>query len=532
MDSKENASRHFNSLVRATKPTERRCRSVGAAPAIDETPGEGLEVCCLPILSSVFPRLFTFTVNEIRSFFPVDVSERAVCQLLNNLSLRLGDLAETPIEHLFTQSQIRTRPFIALEDETYFIPVVGLLNSFFVETVETQLRPNSRLWEMYLARRSKFLETTLGELLKKNSFSEAFVETNLKWFDPDTNKTYETDALLILGPTALVFEAKSARVSDSARRGSADRLQKDFGALVDHASEQTQRLAELLEAKDDSLTMFRKGGDSISIECSGIRNAACISITLDWLPAFTLCWQTLADAGLVNRERRPVVSMSLSDLMVALEVLATPSIRLHYFWRRSQCERFLNYLGDEEDLLVYYLSNGFLPLIDNENKQPKLLWGNSDHLRKYYMAHWLNPKTRVPRPRRLLTPWWTSILSRVETLKHPDKWKIACFLLDIEYAAQKTIEKKFTKILPLVRQQKCVEDAIVFQTTSVVSPAGIILFAYGDISIDERNDAATNLAQQVHSDGIENAVVIGRCVNLMNEPYDFLSYSPSRQSNT
>lgn len=47
--------------------------------------------------------------------------------------------------------------------------------------------------------------------------------------------------------------------------------------------------------------------------------------------------------------------MTIGELLLAIDVLREPAVRLHYFWQRAECEAKADYLGDEEDLLVYYL---------------------------------------------------------------------------------------------------------------------------------------------------------------------------------
>lgn len=52
-------------------------------------------------------------------------------------------------------------------------------------------------------------------------------------------------------------------------------------------------------------------------------------------------------------------SLSLFDLLVVLEILDHPSDVLHYLSRRSELERSRFLVGDELDLLGFYLQTGF-----------------------------------------------------------------------------------------------------------------------------------------------------------------------------
>ncbi|MDA4133579.1 MAG: hypothetical protein OK454_10735, partial [Thaumarchaeota archaeon] len=153
-----------------------------------------------------------------------------------------------------------------------------------------------------------------------------------------------------------------------------------------------------------------------------------MSVTLDWFPAPTLCWRQLLKGKLMKEPGRPAINLSLADLLVVLEVLDRPAILLHYLWRRIEWEEGVDYLADEEDLLVYYLGQGLVIPEEVRGGAPMHLYGNSNELHRHYLAAWIEPDTTTPPPRRILTNWWSSIIRRVETRPSLDKWDIACVL--------------------------------------------------------------------------------------------------------
>ena len=217
-----------------------------------------------------------------------------------------------------------------------------------------------------------------------------------------------------------------------------------------------------------------------------------MSLSLDYLPAHTLCWKTLYDAGLVDARSRPTVSMNLAELIVATEVLAEPAITLHYFWRRSEYETHAVYFGDEEDLLVFYLSNGFAEIIATSKAGPAkhmLSGGNSERLRRYYMAVWHGDAAEVPPPRRILTPRWLKIVKRLQTRRRPEKWDIASALLDVSFVNQKATEQRLTGLLEHVRtrRKRATRDACFVLPPSTESHCGIIFFASQGIPSEERS---------------------------------------------
>ncbi len=255
--------------------------------------------------------------------FPGAIEQSTLDALLKTLSHRFGDLKSFPFEHLATQSPIRLKPLIALGDHTYFVPIVGLFNSFFLEIAEALLKPHDRLWNRYLDRRANYLEETLSRRFG-GAFPQGVVERNISWDDPQSGQRFETDLVVVLGSIALVIEAKSNRVSDSARRGGESRLKRDFERLVDEPATQSSRFASRLEDATEDFDVELRSGKTVRLPASNIRCAVCVSVTLDWLPAYTLCWSALVKAGLVDPKRRPVVSLSLADLIVVLDALESP----------------------------------------------------------------------------------------------------------------------------------------------------------------------------------------------------------------
>ncbi len=471
---------------------------------------------------------FTFTTDELSGLLPPPAEPGAVAKLLGEISLGFGDLAGTPFGHLLTQSSIRCRPFIALGDETHFIPIPGLLGSFCVEILEGLIRKTPRLWERYLDRRSTFLEEKTHTLMRE-AFPEAAVERNLQWTDAATGKTFENDTLVVVGPVALICESKSSRVSDSARRGGPERLKRDFGNLVDAASEQASRTADLLERATGDVAFTRRDGTVVTVEASAIRRGVCVSITLDALPTVSLSWKMLLDAGLVSPSNRPAMSLPLADLIVVVETLAEPAIRLHYFWRRSEFEHRVEYIGDEEDLLVYYLSNGFGPLLAaaGTTDAPVSLWGNSEELHRYYMAKWHDPNRKVPPPRRHLRGWWLAVVRRVQRRTHAEKWDIACCLLDVPYEDQLELEQRFSGLVHSVRRRgrRAPTDAVIFRVPPADSGRAIVLFAYCELAYAERDGRISALINQarVQLDATQVAVLC-RDVGSDIEPYSAIAY--------
>src|SRR5262249_4045182 len=151
---------------------------------------------------------------------------------------------------------------------------------------------------------------------------------------------------------------------------------------------------------------------SYELDLTNIRQAVCVSVTLDWFPTLTLCWRQLLKGRLMKEPGCPAINLSLADLLVVLEVLNRPAILLHYLWRRIEWEEEVEYIADEKDLLVYYLGQGLVIPEEVRGGAAIHLYGNSNDLHRHYLAASIEPDTTTPPPRRILTDWWASIIRR------------------------------------------------------------------------------------------------------------------------
>jgi hypothetical protein len=485
----------------------------------------GLKLLLISFFHQFLASVFTFTVEECLGLIPAGGDRHRVKRVLDSLSLPFGGLSDVPCEHVFMQSPIRAKPFIQIEGGAYFVPVVGLLHSHFVEMVESLILENFALKRAYHKRRSVYLETSITQAIR-SAFPNCRVYSGTKWTDPGDGENYENDCFVVVGPVAVVFEAKSERINDSARRGARNTLKNQYKSLVQEPAMQATRFARLIESGQGVRSFATAAGGEYQLDLSPIRRAVSVSVTLDWFPATGMCWRQLLSAGLVTDQERPTLHVSLADLRVICEVLARPATLLHYFWRRSEWEENVDYLGDEEDLLVYYLSEGLGitgPLRDQS--AAITLYGRSEELHRYYMADWAGEGAEVPRPKRILTKWWEAVLDRVDARTHSQKWDVACILLDFSYSRQESFEARFQETIAAVRRERGEHDSVIFSAGDSESHAAVVGFAYRRLGREERVARAVNLAVQARSKyGATQVVVVGRDVDRRDEPYSFLGY--------
>ncbi len=104
-----------------------------------------------------------------------------------------------------------------------------------------------------------------------------------------------------------------------------------------------------------------------------------------------------------------------ADIEIIFEVLGEGCEKLHYLVRRAEFERNFDYIGDEIDLLAFYLDTGFNIEEDEFKQQSISLFGMSKIFDPFFMKEL--PEKETPKPRRKSTKWWRSILHHIETKK-------------------------------------------------------------------------------------------------------------------
>ena len=151
------------------------------------------------------------------------------------------------------------------------------------------------------------------------------------------------------------------------------------------------------------------------------------------------------EAGFIAHGEELAPTIALADLEIIFDVLRSPAERLHYLTRRAEFERRADYVGDELDLLAFYLDRGFsIGEMEFDGTQLQL-WGMSRALDPYFMQQWGGPKSKraVKKPARRLTPWWRAMLERLDRKQSPGWLTMSMRLLDVAYEDQEKFERGF-----------------------------------------------------------------------------------------
>lgn len=163
------------------------------------------------------PGALSFNLKEIESVSDGNARQELIKHVFDQWSFSFGDLQDTTVEHLYLANPVWDRPFIKLGEDQYFWPCPGSSMSFGFEMFERLITSDARLLKAYESARASVLEAELTKLLTRY-FPAGRILGGLKWVRLDDGRRYENDAVVLIDRCALLFEAKSGKVSAAARR--------------------------------------------------------------------------------------------------------------------------------------------------------------------------------------------------------------------------------------------------------------------------------------------------------------------------
>ncbi len=464
--------------------------------------------------------VFSFTLDELAAAYPGKVDQEALRRVLDKWVYEFGGLSTWNPEHFFLGNPIWTRPIIRVAPDSYFWPLLGLFYSFCLEMMESVIEHDRELWAWYEKRRGAYLEESVEKLFQ-GEFPTAKVFRGSLWRDPATNQQFENDILVLVDTHAIVVEAKAGKIPEKARRGADLSLQRAISDLLVEPSRQSQRFADYLINNPGEHNLPTKDGTVNSFDTSTVTRTVRLGVTLDFFGHLSSRWPELRDAGLIPSDVLMAPNLALADLELVFDLLTTSSEKLHYLVRRAQFEENAIYMGDEMDLLSFYLDTGFNIGETEYKREVLMLSGMSKSLDAYFMQQ------SRPKPQRKMTPLWRRLLNHVES-RRVQRWtEITHLLLNVDVAGQREFERALPKIkaaAALHWKDPRYDNIAVLHSGPAQRRGAIVAISYRSISTEERNRLIHSEASKVAAEApCDRVLVFGFNVDSPSDPYSVLA---------
>jgi len=454
---------------------------------------------------------FIFSVSSIASSLQID--ENHINGFFSKLSLTFGDLAQENPEYFFLDNPIWAKPFIRVQDGSYFCMLPIIFTNFGFRIIE-QLLKDAKAGVDCSDRRSEFLENEITSLFK-TAFPQAKYIPNFVWDE------YETDLLLKFESTLIIVEAKSGSISIPALRGAPKRTRQHIKELIIEPAKQSFRLEQKVLAAQSNPVENSSFIKQLPFDITDIKNILRLSVTLEDFAGIQANLSLLKD-DLIDPAFVPIPTIMLADLIVIMDILQTPAEKIHYLLRRNELEHYqMKFYGSEIDILGLYIENGLNIAGVQDKEMGMLLMGMTEFIDEYYVA--LDNNIVRKKPKLKQTIWWHDILLRLET-KRPQYWLDASIMLlnypiDEQYKAERAFRKIKKYVQKNWRNPKHMNSVII--TPHNNRQDALALVALKKRNWQHRLDLIKNIAGNV----LEDTPHVKRClalgVNIDSEDYPY-----------
>lgn len=465
--------------------------------------------------------IYSFSLSDLLNYYPGEIDSNVLKNLIDSWSYEYGALKDYPTEYIFLDNPIWKKPLIKLENNKYCWPILGLFLHICIELMESIFINNENLKKKYEHIRSKYLENAIESLFKQG-FPEAKIYKNYFWKN-ESNKSFENDILVLFESFAIVIEARSGKISQKARRGADQTLERDIKKLLVKPSNQSYNFAANL--KSNSKIEILVNNQKVIIDASKIKKVIRLSVTLDLFGPLGSKLPDLYEAGFIKDKSHLSPSMTLADLELLIDLLETYSEKIHYLIFREQFEKESKYNADELDLLVFYMQTCFSFKKEELENLILNIYGSSLLLDNYYLGKYefkgKNKGRNVPKPRPRRTLWWHDVLLELENRK-TDNWiDLGFILLNTPYEAQINFGKNLKQYMKSIKKSQNMSD---LKSFSVVNPRNelIIGFVYRRLDKNNRNIMDNIIKRIMKEENLNKALIIGISAERSKYPYNFM----------
>lgn len=281
-----------------------------------------------------------------------------IVDVLFELSIPFGGLRDANPQHIYLNNPIWRKPYIRVDDDQLFAAIPQLIFSFPFAIVEDLIEGHPSLERAYEDARAEYLEAQVADIVSA-ALPNAEVYRSVLWDDPDTGKTWENDVVALLGNFVFVFEAKSGRLNDVARRGGDKSLKTNFRELFVEPGLQGWRLQNYLDTyRQEAALRLKSDGSPVDLRLDRPKVVYRYSVSFEHFTNLTSVRFYLKELGLIENETAWAPALTLGEFQMIARFLDTEVSFQHYLTRRPSVDELIDVDGDEQDILSMYLTNG------------------------------------------------------------------------------------------------------------------------------------------------------------------------------
>ena len=140
---------------------------------------------------------FVFTLDELLDAYGQYADRQSAKNVIDKLAFEFGDLQDFEKEWVVLNNPVWERPFIKLDDETYFLVLVGHIPHYISSLFEGLVTHDPSLEQKYRIRKANYLEDEVERHFRAG-FSHGKFYRGSMWDDGNGDKG-ENDLTMVLG---------------------------------------------------------------------------------------------------------------------------------------------------------------------------------------------------------------------------------------------------------------------------------------------------------------------------------------------
>jgi hypothetical protein len=442
----------------------------------------------LSLLSAMGPSSVTFPIAALARFptdlleDPTPIDEAVVEAVIRWLAVPLG--ADPVVD---VRAAIRSQRFhpVLLANNEFACAHPDLVWWAIRQRLESDLKKDDRKYRSYERHRRRLVETEAADLIGAAVSPDARMDS-AKYRIGD--QELELDAVLAVGRSLIVVEAKGAPVSERSWSGHGDRLHRDLDDdTVGHASRQVGRFVRHL--REAGTVMLTSGRQSIELTSDYVDDVFAVVALLDDIGPLAANTRVLDAANVeLDPDAIPCVA-DLNTLAVMGDLLDTPWQYLHYLHRRRATATRHQYSAIEElDLVMLYLDQNLY--YDDHDPATLAVGSQTDALDEWDRYQRGDRITKAKKPSQSVPVHVARVLDSLAN-DRPDGWVAAVFhILDLSAEARRDMNNMIKQCRALIRSDRKPHDVTLVSAADTAHGVRGISLALGPPGTSSVSDRA------------------------------------------
>lgn len=295
-----------------------------------------------------FLSIFTFSIQDL--IIKTKSSAKIISLILTDFCIK-NEKVNSFFSHFSDINQSHFYPIIQLSnDEFVLLQYYNLCEAFYEKPSHEMLQDSN--YKKASQNRGDFLEELLLAQLSK-IFPQKNLFPNCILWQNKQKMIGEIDLLITYANKAVIFQAKSKRLTKEAKKGNKDFLLADFKESTTASYNQALRCAKSL--MNDQYKITDKFGSLINLE-RNFEEIFIFCIVSDYYPLLSHQIRHFLKYE-KNEVIKPPIGVELFSLDMLCEFLKTPLLFLDYLNQREKIYDRLTF-NREDEVLSFYLERG------------------------------------------------------------------------------------------------------------------------------------------------------------------------------